>query len=773
MIEVPAMTLGEVISRLKPVVAENIQPLEGPYPTFTVFLSLSDGVHKARVFHASGDRFEEVWETVVSHCERAAKNKTKDKQWRDVWLRADWITSVQPLLLWQLRECLKSFKRNYFRFGLAFDGDFEVAFLETELNANAMLYAGNRYQHAVFNDKNVTRYARRRFGPDALNLCDGRQPVYMLHTSGAFCAGDGEPQLLYPTGRNAGRRKLNNLDRETLYALIQSGGRYLAEQVQKHGLFHYGCHPCFDRPINTYNALRHASSLYAMLEAWEVTGGVELMAAIQRGVDYLLKELVQRVVRENGASAAFVVDAQDEIKLGANALCILMLAKYTELTGNDRHLDLLRELAEGILFMQDTDNGGFVHVLHYPDLRVKTRFRIIYYDGEAAFALMRLFRLTAEPRYLNAVEKAFEHFIAEEYWRHHDHWLSYCVNELTQFRPRARYYRLAIQNVADHLEFVEKRVTTFPTLLELMMATRAMLERLQADPEHSYLLAEIDLEHFERALKSRAQYMLNGYFWPELAMFFQKPGKITGSFFIRHHGFRVRIDDVEHYLSGYVAYLKSLEGVGGSQEQLRGNTRTTPAVRRRFSVLNNFPVDIERLRRHYRDHIEPCDATPYVDGLEQYDGWAVTSADGSISTGVDRGARVNHGLFREGGVETPLCHGYLSGLLTALKLYGLSPAWVRIVRMQSADDGVPPFHVGGDAAGWRLHIPITTSQGARFEWLGEGGDIESVHLPADGRAWLVRVDVPHRFVIRGNPEQARTHLVMELAKSPQERMFSS
>jgi UDP-N-acetylmuramoyl-tripeptide--D-alanyl-D-alanine ligase len=516
---------------------------------YVLFLSFTDGSKRASVVTASGVTVEAAW---ASASAQVLASGTAIR-----WLRLDWVDAAERATWGALRRQLATIKRNYFRLGIALDAEFAHAFLEVELNANAMLYGGPGQPSAVLNEKNFTLYAAHRHRVEAPSFADD-DPIWLFTTGGLFAGEDDIVHALEGGGLDVGRRAVGQLTAARVEDLVIAGSAYLATQVQEDGRFHYGWHPCFDRPIPSYNALRHASTLYAMLEAWEVTRNPALSSAIERGLACLTGVLIRPAELPDGSTAAFLVDTGNEIKLGGNAVAILALAKHAELTGKRDHLPLLEALATGILHMQDPASGSFAHVLNYPALDVKQAFRIIYYDGEAAFALMRLHGLTGDPRWLAAVEKAFEHFIQAEHWKAHDHWLSYCVNELTINRPDERYYRFGIDNFRDYLVFVRDRITTFPTLLELMMAAQRTVTRLAADPALAHLLDGVDLALFERALHRRAHHLLNGHFWPELAMFHANPERIVGSFFIRHHAFRVRIDDVEHYLSGLVAYRRHL-----------------------------------------------------------------------------------------------------------------------------------------------------------------------------------------------------------------------
>jgi glycosyltransferase involved in cell wall biosynthesis len=522
-----------------------------------IFFSFTDGSKRAEVIHFPDTSVREIRPKV----NRILKQRHKNKPVTARWLRVDWVTGVTEHTWESLTNLLSEHKRNYFRYGISLDPGFRFAFLEQELNANAMLSSGPDIVHAQVNEKNFAGYARRRFGPAVPLAFDPQTPVYTFTTNALLIEPAQPPRKLYGfsggiEGRDTGRRQIDSLDRDTVYQLIDHGSRFLADQVKEDGRFVYGIFPCFDKDIAYYNTLRHASATYSMLEAWEVTQDDRLKQAIDRSLSCIADTLVHSYTLPTGEQVAYVTDTGDEIKLGGNAMCILAMVKHTELTEDDRYLPLMIQLALGICHLQDTATGRLTHVLDARNLSVKEQFRIIYYDGMAAFGLMRLYGLTKDPRWLAAVEKAFAYFIAENHWQAHDHWLSYCVNELTRYRPEEKYFRFGIQHVAGYLDFVLERTTTFPTPLELMMAAHKMIRRLGQQPDMRHLLTLLDLDKFYRALEHRAGYLLNDHFWPEIAMFFKNPQRILGGFFIRHHGFRVRIDDVEHYLSGYAAYLK-------------------------------------------------------------------------------------------------------------------------------------------------------------------------------------------------------------------------
>ncbi|MDD4390055.1 MAG: thioredoxin [Eubacteriales bacterium] len=527
---------------------------------YIVFLSFSDAKSRAYVTKGIGNSVETAWKSAAD----LMKKKVKDVNIKPIWIKADIVTDVKGYSYANFIKYISGIKINYFREGIALDNLFNIAFLEQEVNANAFIWetkdSGRNQKQMVW--KNINFYLKKNLG-EIRNIDQSAiTNVYTFRTIGFFHDGT-KCYLLHNDGLNIGRRHIEETDAPLLQEIIERSSNFLADQVDETGKFCYGYFSCFDKTVPGYNILRHASTAYSMIEAYECNKDLKLKNSIQRSLEYLLKEGIRTFEEhEEAGKSAFVIerlkDDDSEIKLGANAAAILAFTKYAKVFNDDTYIPAAQALAEGIRFFQDKQDGSFVHILNVPDLSVREKHRIIYYDGEAAFALMRLYDIDRDERWLEAVEKAFEYFISNNYWKHGDHWLSYCSYELMKYRPEQKYIAFNLKNADGILDFCLRRETTYPTLLELLMATYCMIEKMKNDALFLEMLESFDCKKLINAIEHRVVHQLNGLFFPEVAMYFKAPEKIVWSFYIRHHSFRTRIDDNEHNISGYCSYLHNI-----------------------------------------------------------------------------------------------------------------------------------------------------------------------------------------------------------------------
>ncbi len=512
---------------------------------YVIFLSMGNPEVRAKVVNASGNNCEKAWQKVKKSALKLIQRSYFDAQ----WIKLDMVTNVEEWDFQDFEKYIKNVKRNYFRKGIAFDDEFRLALLEQEINGFSLI-RNKQGQPQELDEININHYMKYRYNqkfPFYKNYYHNKR-IYLFETM-AFFDEYSEIYELYNGELTNGIRKVHNLESE-IHNLIEKSANFLATEIEEDGKFEYGYFPCFAKRIPTYNILRHSSTLYAMAEAFEYLGDVEIREAIERAIDYLINNAI--VYKED---CAYVVDhANDnEVKLGANAHAILTLTKLMQVTNDYKYLELARSLGRGIISMQKED-GGFLHVLEYPSFKVKDAFRIVYYDGEAVFALLRLYDLDRQENWLNKIKDAFDFLIANEYWKYHDHWLSYAANEITMYIPEDQYFIFGLKNCHGRLNFIYHRNTTYPTFLELTMASFKMVRKIE-ELGKEYLFEYIDKDFLFQTIDKRAEYQRVGFCYPELVMYFKEPGLILNGFFIRHQAFRVRIDDIEHNLSGYIHYL--------------------------------------------------------------------------------------------------------------------------------------------------------------------------------------------------------------------------
>ncbi|MDR2161546.1 MAG: hypothetical protein LBO77_05325 [Desulfovibrio sp.] len=568
------MLISQRLEKIQAYARKHFTPLDAPHPACVLFLSFSDGRRKATVLRTAAPTLDEAWATLQSRM-RAHRDKNKGPA---PWLRLDWADWAEIMEWRQFREALRRFKRNYFRYGLTLDPAFRYALPELECNANMLFYT-EKDSKAQVQEETLAAYCQKLFGQALSFPLEEERKVGIFSLTGVFCGPEGGLNAL-PGANDArvlpppphakasngpastlftGRRRLQEVTRETLDGVILRGSRALAAMCGPDGEFIYGHLGAKGTRLTSYNVVRHAGTLLALIDSLEHTGDESLRPAIEAGIRHMTGPLLRLRTLGNGREAAFVVESGGEIKLGGNGLALVALGRWTRHSGSREFLPLMAKLGEGIAWMQRPD-GTFNHVYMDGDApELLAANRVIYYDGEGLFGLALLHAASGEERWLDISLRALDAFLLKEHWKNHDHWLSYATNEITLIRPEDRYFLFGLKNVSGFLNFILHRETAYPTLLEQCMAADKMIRRLEAMPDKRRLLEGFDLPKFRLATQRRAEFLLNGVYWPEVAMYFPHPQRLVDGFFIRHHGFRLRIDDAAHYLCGLCAYAATLE----------------------------------------------------------------------------------------------------------------------------------------------------------------------------------------------------------------------
>jgi hypothetical protein len=519
---------------------------------YAVFLSISDMYKKAVVFNAAGVTPQEAFNNAVKITEKYIK----ENNYNACWIKADIVNTVKKTSPGLLKLDMAFYRKNSYRKGIAFDRDFNIALLEQEVNSNNII----DYKKKAIELENVNTYLKARGATDTFDKIPSK--IYMFTTIGFFSDENNTVYPLYnnePFAKNKyqinyARRKIKTADDKVIAECVDTTIEFLKKNVLNDGSFIYGYYPIANRRIGSYNILRHAGACWSLIEQYSRTKDASLIPYIERTLGYL-----ESSIEFLNDDTAYVIERKaDEVKLGGNAIAVLAFASYTEYFNNDRYRNLVIQLTNGILSFWDED-GLFNHVLNYPSYSLKDKYRTVYYDGEAAYALARAYTLTEQEKFLDAARKAVEYFIKNNYQKHRSNWVAHAVNEVTKHYPDRKFLEFGLNNARTSLTAIFSQDTLYHTYFELLMATFELYDRIIDTQPDFFYLKLFNEKTFINTIFTRAEYMLNYYIYPETAMYFPTPQVILGAFFVRHDDYRMRIDDQQHVAGGYISFLKNYE----------------------------------------------------------------------------------------------------------------------------------------------------------------------------------------------------------------------
>ncbi len=546
--DTPALTSSDeesIIKRIEGSILHNQRVHDGEiddHEPRILFVSISDGVTKARVIIGRGVGIDGAAENALS-----VIDDLKHGGYVPVWVKIDIVKNTKPLLL---KQWDRGRVNDRSLSGLAFSKDTGIAFLPEELVA-----AGLVNRRGVLQTDKITAYS-----PNKKSYLDQlfqkKPPRLHTFTTESYFTDGTEVTPLY-----RGHRMYDTVTQGVVRDALLNAAQYMKASVGPKGKFEYSYRPTSDSISNRYNILRHGGTVYAMLELYKFTGDGELLGAAKKALDYL----VDRCKPCHCLSGAACVEEKGFVKLGGNALALIALAKYYQVTSDVQYIPVMKRLARWIQSVQRMDGSFAGQKVRYLDCRDRG-FISEYYPGEAILAMLRLYAIDGDETWLDVAERGALYLIEVRDGEKgteklaHDHWLLYGLNELCLYRPRPEFSSHALR-IAEAIMNAQNRSPRYsdwrgsfyrpprstPTATRMEGLSAAYRIALRNKKEE---LSKKILYSITEGVKFQLQTQLQ----PESVLYVKNPPKALGGFRRSLTNFEVRIDYVQHNISSMIAF---------------------------------------------------------------------------------------------------------------------------------------------------------------------------------------------------------------------------
>lgn len=199
---------------------------------------------------------------------------------------------------------------------------------------------------------------------------------------------------------------------------IQGSGKYMRAAVEKDGRVRYviSLDPEVS-PRNTYNIVRHAGALFAMGEFYEEAGKDSgTLKAMVRAAGFMQRHCVKSLQSRRDLLAVWSIPKLDVVppifmetrhykaKLGGAALGVVGLIALRRIDEKAVDIKTLQRLCDFIVFMQKPDGGYFDNYSPLLSGRLSD-VRSLYYPGESALALVMMYEIDGNEKWLNVAAK--------------------------------------------------------------------------------------------------------------------------------------------------------------------------------------------------------------------------------------------------------------------------------------------------------------------------------------------------------------------------------